>query len=232
MEVASPWQSSDSHKWLPALSIPTLSWAAPFVPLLGLPNTLLEHPEVWQSIYTQAANEHEIRLRAGDWAVGTEGGRGLLMRQVVRKALRQLAAHLGRDVAIDLERWVQFHFFCSEARSAMREWGVVISYAYLDENSRRGQRKVPPPAVMLPLLPDIWDLVNDERRREIRQTLMSVAPPPPYEQALWEKLEHCYEGYEATLISRCYEATLISWALDQALTLKALQTLAERLNPI
>jgi hypothetical protein len=185
---------------------------------MGLPNPLLEQPQIWESIYTQAVTEYETRLKLGDWTPTSDGGRGELVRQVVTKALQQLAIQMGRDVAQDLERWVRFHFFCPEARTAMRMWGVVLSYAYLPEDSRRGRRKIPPPAVMIPLLPDIWDFVNYERHREIEDTLMRVAPPPPYEQAPCEKMEHCYE------------ATLISWALDQALTLKALQTIAKRLN--
>ncbi|HBE19680.1 MAG TPA: hypothetical protein DEG17_14355 [Cyanobacteria bacterium UBA11149] len=218
MELQSPWRDSESSNWLLALSLPTLSWATPFRPLMGLPDKLLEHPEVWTSIYTQAANEHETRLRLRDWEIGVDGARGNLMREVVTKALLQLAEQMGHSVAVDLERWVLFHFFCEEAEAAMRMWGVVLRYAYLPEDSRRGRKKVPPPPALMPLLPEIWDLVNYERRREIRDALMRSAPPPAYEQAPCEKLEHCYE------------ATLISWAFNQALTLKALQTIVNRLN--
>ena len=218
MEIQSSWGDSESSNWLLALSLPTLSWATPFRPLMGLPDKLLEHPEVWTSIYTQAANEHETRLRLRDWAIGVDGARGCLMREVVTKALQQLAEQMGHSVAVDLERWVQFHFFCEEARSAMRQWGTVLSYAYLPEDSRRGRRKVSPPPVMISLLPNIWEFINYEHRREIRDTLWRVAPPPAYEQAPCEKMEHCYE------------ATLIAWALDQSLTIKALQTIAKKLN--
>ncbi|MEQ8956504.1 MAG: hypothetical protein RLP02_01050 [Coleofasciculus sp. C2-GNP5-27] len=69
---------------------------------MRLPDALLEHPEVWKSIYTQAASEHETRLRLRDWAVGMDGGYGELMRQVVTKAFQQLAEQMGREVAVDL----------------------------------------------------------------------------------------------------------------------------------
>jgi hypothetical protein len=57
-----------------------------------------------------------------------------------------------------------------------------------------------------------------DRRTEINDALKRVAPPPPYEQIPYEYMEHCYE------------MTMISVVLDQALTLKALQTIASRLN--
>ncbi len=218
MTIEDLWGNRGVMHWLQALSLPTLPWASPFIPLMGLPNSLLEQPQIWESIYTQAVIEYETRLKLGDWTPTSDGGRGNLMRQIVTKALQQLAIEMGQDVAQDLERWVLFHFFCPEAKAAMRIWGVVLSYAYLPEDSRRGRKKVQPPAVLVPLLPEIWDLVNHERRSEIRDTLMRSAPPPPYEQS------------PCTYMEQCYEATMISWAFNQALTLKALQTIAKRLN--
>jgi hypothetical protein len=60
--------------------------------------------------------------------------------------------------------------------------------------------------------------VNLERRTEITKNLMDVAPAPDYEQSPYEYME------------KCYEATMLSSAIDQALTLKALQTIASRLD--
>ena len=218
MTVEHLWGDQEVFHWLEALSLPTLSWASPFVPLMGLPNLLLEQPQVLESIYTQAVIEYETRLKSGNWTPTPDGGQGELMRQVVTLALEQLATQMGLDVAQDLERWVRFHFLCEEARTAMRMWGVVLRYAYLPEDSRRGKKKVSPPEVLVPLLPEIWDLVNFERRQELDALLDSIAPPPPYEQSPDTYMEHCYE------------ATMISWAFNQALTLKALQTIASRLN--
>jgi len=218
MTVEHRWGDQEVFHCLLALSLPTLSWASSFVPLMGLPSALLEQPQVWESIYNRAAREYETRLKSGNWTPTSDGGQGELMREVVTGALEQLAIQIGLDVARDLERWVRFHFLCQEARTAMRMWGVVLTYAYLPENSRRGKKKVSPPEALVPLLPEIWDLVNFERRQELNALLDSVAPPPPYEQSPDTYMEHCYE------------ATMISWAFNQALTLKALQTIASRLN--
>ena len=109
--------------------------AAPFLPLLGLLNALLEQPSIWESIYTQAFIEHETRYRLRDWT-GTHGERGELVRQVVTKALSLLAQQMGRNVAIDLEKWVRFHECCREATNAMREWETTLRDAYISPNSR------------------------------------------------------------------------------------------------
>ncbi|MCC3594747.1 hypothetical protein, partial [Microcoleus sp. PH2017_28_MFU_U_A] len=206
LELDFSWKDGESSEYLEA-----------FLPLLGLPNALLEQPSIWESIYTQAFIEHETRYRMRDWT-GTHGERGELVRQVIVKALPLLAQQMGRNVAIDLEKWVRFHFFCLEAKRAMREWERTLRIAYFSPNSRKYQRKIPPPAVLVPILPLIEELVDFDRRTEINHALERVAPPPPYEQIPEEYMEHCYE------------MTMISVVLDQALTLKALQTIASRLN--
>jgi len=217
LELKLSWKDMESGEYFEALSLPTLPWAAPFLPLLGLPNALLEQPSIWESIYTQAFIEHQTRYRLRDWT-GTHGERGELVRQVVTKALSLLAQQMGRNVAIDLEKWVRFHVCCPEAERAMREWEKTLRGAYLSPNSRRYHRKVPLRAVLVAILPLIAELVNLDRRTEIRQHLMRVAPPPDYEQIPEEYMEHCFE------------ATILSGVIDRALTLKALQTIASRLN--
>jgi hypothetical protein len=67
------WKDGESGEYFEALSLPTLPWAARFLPLLGLPNALLEQLSIWESIYTQAFIEHETRYRLRDWT-GTHGG--------------------------------------------------------------------------------------------------------------------------------------------------------------
>jgi hypothetical protein len=218
LELKFVWKDVESWKYLRALSLPTLPWAAPFLPRLGLSNALLAQPSTYELIYTQAFIEHQTRYRMRDWTGSPDGEGGELVRQVVTKALWQLAEEMGRDVAIDLEKWVRFHFFCPEASRAMREWERTLRAAYFSPNSRRYDRKIPPPAVLVPILPLIAEMVNLDRRNEIKDALKRVAPPPNYEQIPYEYMEHCYEEL------------MLSQVLDRALTLKALQTIASRLN--
>ncbi|MCC3544257.1 MAG: hypothetical protein JGK21_28800 [Microcoleus sp. PH2017_22_RUC_O_B] len=218
MKLKLSWKDIESWNYLRALSLPTLPWAAPFLPLLGLPNALLEQPSIWESIYTQAFIEDETHNRMKDWTGSPDGERGELVRQVVTKALSLLAQQMGRDVVIDLEKWVRFHFFSPEAEKAMREWVRTLRDAYLLPDSRRYHRKVHPPAVLEPILPEISELVNLDRRTEIKDALKRVAPPPPYEQIPYEYMEHCYEEL------------MLSQVIDRSLTLKALQTIASKLN--
>ncbi|MBE9165282.1 MULTISPECIES: hypothetical protein [Microcoleaceae] len=218
LELDFSWKYGESGEYFKVLSLPTLPWAAPFLPLVGLPNALLEQPSIWESIYTQAVIEDETHNRMRDWTGSPDGERGELVRQVVTKALSLLAQQMGRNVAIDLEKWVRFHFFCPEAEKAMTVWGITLRYAYISPNSRRYHRKVPPPALLVPILPEIAELVNFARRTEIKDALKRVAPPPPYEQIPYEYMEHCYEEL------------MLSQVIDRSLTLKALQTIASKLN--
>ena len=100
----------------------------------------------------------------------------------------------GTECCIDLEKWVRFDVCCPEATNAMREWETTLRDAYISPNSRRYHRKVPLRAVLVPIFPLIAELVNLDRRTEIRQHLMRVAPPSDYEQIPEEYMEHCYEA--------------------------------------
>jgi hypothetical protein len=222
MEITYPWGDTASSNCLLVLSVPILEWAQPFIPLLELPPTLLEAQKEWQFLHTQAVKEYETRLWAGDWAVGQEGGPGGLVRQVVIKFLGKLADQKEEQVAIALGRWVLFHFFCPEARTALSWWGIVLRYAYLREDSRRGRRKVSPPLVLVPLLPELYPLVNLERRLNIDAQIKAIAPPPPPEQQ---------ELIPDTRMENCFEAALLRIAVDQALSYQGLQVIARKLNP-
>ncbi|BAY41750.1 hypothetical protein NIES2111_61460 (plasmid) [Nostoc sp. NIES-2111] len=215
MEFESLW---DDSTWLPALSLPTLEWATPFLPLLGLPDLLLKQPEVLKGIHAQAINELQSQRQELGWALAKKGAMKKLTKEIVTQAFQNIAAQIGQEVAVNFKAWIIFHFICNEAQSAMFQWDVALNYAYLPENSRRGKRKISPPIELIQLLPEIWDLVDFERRKELDNHLMLVAPSPPNEQSPYEYME------------KCYEATMISSALNQALTLKALQTIASRLD--
>lgn len=218
MTVKFDWDNVQSNNWLRAFSLPTLTWMQPFLTLLELPIALLEDLERYKSIYTNVATEYETQIRAKDWVAIQYAGRGEVTRQAVIAVLQQLSNQIGHNVAVELEQWVWFHFFCPQASLAMNEWETVLSSAYFSPGSRRGRQKVPPPPGLKRLLPELHDLVRLKRRQEIRSALQQLAPPPAYEQTPYEKLD------------KCYEYTMASIAIDQALTFKALQTIVNHLS--
>ncbi|HAG84343.1 MAG TPA: hypothetical protein DCL61_25105 [Cyanobacteria bacterium UBA12227] len=213
------WRSPDQRYWLRAMSLPTLSWVRPFLPLLGLPTALVEQPDIWTPIYEQTTLEYRHRseeFRNLDIEV-RDPAEAQILHQVISKALFKLAEQLGQEVAVEFEHWVRRHFLCHEVELAMNAWNYVLRAGCAPPNSRYDQ--VPPPDVLLPILSEIKDLVSLQHRIEINEAIEKVAPPPPYEQIPYERME------------KCYETLLVQKAAEQTSTMKALQTIAGRLNP-
>ena len=214
------WEYVSSENWFRVFSFPILPWAKPFLPLLGLPELLLEHKAVWESIYTDVFSDYQIQDQAKDWAAIQQEGRGELRYQAVMNMLRQLAARLGSEVAVDLEQWVWFHCFCPEAERAMNAWESALRCLYIPADSRQGLNKVEPPPSLVPFIPTIYEFVNLSCRQIIYQEIEQVAPLPVEEQSPYTKLE------------KCYESILLSTCIDQALTAKVLQRIAQNLNEL
>ncbi|MEG4865875.1 MULTISPECIES: hypothetical protein [unclassified Microcoleus] len=216
MELAYPWRDSDCLEWLRTLSLPTLPWVNQFLFLMGLPKPVAEQPQVWQSIYARAMMDYETCLETRDWEIGTPGGRAKLEQQIVKKALLELAAQSGLKVAVELEQWVLLHFFCGEFRAAMFSWQPVLTGTY--RQPRPGRKPIILPVVLASLIPEIKNLVSYELRNEIRNNLRNVAPPPP----------ECLNPDERS--DECFEVLLIYEAIEQTLTVKALQKIAKAIN--
>lgn len=207
------WGASTSMNWLSALSLPILPWAKPFLPLLGLPDGLLENLEVWESIHAEAILEEKTRILTENVLLDE---RGELTRQVVIHALQKLAAQIGRQVAIDFERWVRRHFFRHDIELALSDWRRVLALACRPPNSHRHQ--ITPPSVLVPILPNIAPLVSSDRSLRLLIEIHEAAPPPLYQMSPSEKLD------------KCFEATMLSNATNRAMIIKALQTIAASLN--
>lgn len=212
------WRSSDEFNWLGAMSLPALSWVRPFLPLLGLPAVLVERPDIWTPIYKEMILDQRNRSRElSNLAIEVrEQAEAQLLHQVITKALFKLADRLGQEVAVEFEHWVRRHFLCHEVELAMNAWLSVLRAACDPPGSRCDQ--VPPIVVLLPILPEIKNLVSLQHRTEINEAIEKVVPPPPYEQIPYEKM------------TTCYETLLVQKAAQQASTMKALQTIASRLN--
>jgi hypothetical protein len=197
-----------------------LLWAKPFLPLVGLSDTLLNHVDVWEAIYTSVFSEYQVQGQSKDWVSIQYEGLGELRHRTVVNMLCQVANQLGLEAATDLEQWVWFHFFCHEAEIAMDEWWSALNCLYIPADSRQFSKKVEPPTCLQPLLPQIYEFINYDHYREIDQAIEEAAPPPAYEQSPYTKLDKCYES---VLLSKC---------VGQALIAQALQTIAKNFNEL
>jgi hypothetical protein len=174
------WDYVSSEKWFLVFSFPTLPWAKPFLPLLGLPDLLLQNEDIWESIYTDVFSEYHIQNQSKDWVAIQYEGLGELRSQTVMNMLHQFAARLGLEVAIDLEQWIWFHCFCPEAELAMNEWDSALSCLYIPADSRQSLKKVEPPPSLVPFILTIYEFVDLDHRQKIYQEIKQVAPPPAY----------------------------------------------------
>ncbi|AFZ23830.1 hypothetical protein Cylst_1546 [Cylindrospermum stagnale PCC 7417] len=208
------WHDTPSLRWMKALSLPILPWAKPFVAIIGLPDALVENLEVWASIYAKAVLEKKRLEITQTWPVER---RGEPIRLVVTQAMQELAEQLGRDVAIDFERWAQRHFFCHEVEVALSRWRSVLNHGcVLPLGSRKTQ--VPPPPVLMPIVPEIATILDRLQSYIIEREIDRVAPLSPYK--MWDEEE----------LGKCFEATMLTVAMRQTETMKALQAIAKNLN--
>jgi hypothetical protein len=215
-ELPFPWRWTEIRKWEKAFSLPALPWASSFIPLMGLPSAMIEHPEIWKSIYAGAMTEYETRLELKNWEIGIPGGRARLVQQIFGKAFEQLATQLSKEVAVGFEKWILLHFFNRKFELAMNSWDCLLRGASKYPDVRRDQ--IPLPQAFLPLLRELAKLVSYKRQREIEASIKNVAPPPAEEQIPYEKTEYCYEAW------------FIQLTIEKASTLKALQIIAAQLN--
>lgn len=211
------WHGMNGKRWLEILSIPTLSWAKPFISFAGLTEVFIEESSIWDSIYSQ------MRVEVGDPTprsirVGDDKEYGEKVRENIKKALEQLAEQADSESATLLEKWVWCHFFCKAFDLSMTRWRSALSYAYPSQEPKRVAKQVEPPLVLSAFLPDIFHLVGPFQGRHIMDDVKNSAPPPDYEQIPYERLE------------KCFESTLLSQAISQGMTFKALQIIAQRLS--
>lgn len=198
----------------------TLPWAKPFLAVMGVPTALVERSQIWVHLATQAVVEYEIRMQKAEGLGGKAYDRvsdetSLL---VITQAFRQLANQLGRDVAFEMERWVQRHFLSQEVKSAMFDWELVLCSATYPPNSRGTQ--VFPPAVLEPLLPEITNLVGINRFNEIEYALKRAQPSLTEEELQITKGEVVLNIVGLT----------IHRVISQESTIRALRVIALKLN--
>ncbi|MDY7012668.1 MAG: hypothetical protein SVX43_03530, partial [Cyanobacteriota bacterium] len=189
-----------------ALSIPVLPWVKPFFPFLEIPDPLLDNLSVWEEIYFQ--HLAELRARCDGPEVTTRKEVETIYPSGILQAMHQLAERGGIAVALELERWVRRYFCPHESHRPLHRWRLILKLTFLLERHDR----IPPPAVLEPLVPKIEQLSNNFNKAQ--DEIYNVAPPaPPH-----------------AMIVKCAEATLISGALYHTFPVQALRKIAQQLN--
>lgn len=214
-EESIPWRYIDISKWKRAFIIPTLPWAQPFVPLLGLPKSMISQPEVWSKIYDVAIADYQHRLETKDWEIANPRGYSNLVKQVFSKAFQKLAEQMGEQTAINFETWILLYFFSKDFRLAMKSWSNLLHYTC---HPNKKYEIFPLPKAFELLLSDIAPTVSCENKKQIVKSIYDVAPAPAEEQIPYEKMDHVYE------------ALVIKQIIRKALTLQALHLISSRLT--
>jgi hypothetical protein len=209
------WEDTELW-WSNALLLPTLLWARPILNRMGLPDAIVKQPEVWASIYPKIDIEYEtgqklIREKVKNGEPVTIEGARALWRDVVTNALRKLADAQGYNTAIELEHWVIRHFFSEEFHRSMYAWYFVLDRSCLPADY--DEKQIAPPTVMIPIIPEIYDLVIYEKRQDFLETLKQISPP-----------------FKDGIVDICSEALTISNIAEDTSIMKALQIIASKLS--
>ena len=215
LENPFPWRYTDISKWKRAFSIPTLTWAKPFIPLLGLPQAMRDNPEVWSEIYHVAIADYQHRLDIKDWEISNPRGYSNLVEQVFSKAFQKLAEQMGEQTAINFEKWILLYIFCKDFRLAMKSWSNLLHYTC---HPNKKYEIFPLPKAFELLLSDIAPTLSREYEKQIEKSIYDVAPAPAEEQIPYEKLDYVYE------------ALVIEKIIRKALTMEVLHLISSRLT--
>ncbi|WP_218079323.1 hypothetical protein [Anthocerotibacter panamensis] len=217
------WDDDKEREWLRSLKLPSLPWVQPFLPRLGLPQAIVEHPEVLIPLHAQAVAEFKALYRANAGLGYVPGLEAHIAREVMTGVLRRLAQEVGEQTAIDFERWARRHVVCNEIDIGLRDWWGVLLDAYraLIEDRQYYQEhpeKAPPapPKALVPLLPLAAGFADLVQGKQLDAEIRHHAPPPTEEDA---------EGLDMSL-----DAMIIESIINNEQTIAVLRALAAHLN--
>ncbi|WP_218082207.1 hypothetical protein [Anthocerotibacter panamensis] len=215
--------ASTELAWLRALRLPSLPWVQPFLPRLGLPQAIVEHPEVLVPLHAQAVAEFKALYRANAGLGYVPGLEAHIAREVITGVLRRLAQEVGEQVAIDFERWARRHVVCREIDRGLRDWRRLLLHAYrfLIEDRQFYQEhpeKAPPapPEALVPLILLTADLADIAKVDRLDAEIRHHAPPPTEEDA---------EGLDMSM-----DAMTVEFIINNEQTIAVLRSLAAHLN--
>jgi hypothetical protein len=225
-----------------ALELLTLPWVEPFFPEMGVPQFIIEHPDVWKPIYEEIVPHYEqlfanhYRPDGDDTVLEeeseeekdnavTEHYKFLVPRftlQSLIRSLRQLADIAGKDTAVELEHWVRRHFLSHQTENSLTDWNIILQYAVRPAGSK--YNLISPPEFIAEFVPIMENLCSVWKEEEQKERIAAAMPEPTTEELKFE-----FIGLDSSwLVTE--EAMRVNTAIKQQSTLEVIKLLAENLH--
>jgi hypothetical protein len=175
------WPDGVGDAWLDALRLPTLAWARPLLPLLGLPPAVVRAPEALEPVHQQALADRQALLEATAVVEPSEGLDGAITREVVIRAMHRLAGEVGEAAGAAFERWTRTHLVSHDITRALFAWRMIL-LRFLRAAPADAD---PPPQALMDRRDQLDEILDPARSRELDDLLSELAPPPgEYEREL------------------------------------------------
>jgi hypothetical protein len=209
-----------------AVSVVAIPWVKPFLTEMGLPEPIVQQPQLLQPIYEKMIATQKFIEDSECKALAPGNPIEYHVRIVPESALKaligalqEISEQLGRTVAIDFEHWLRRHFLCDEIRTAMRHWGYVLGDACFTPDPDN-PRLIPPPAFMDRFFSRIEPLISYWHIDLLQERLQQAVPQRSAEELAMSDGE----------IIQSRGDNLVEEVIRQESTMEALKILAKELN--
>ncbi len=189
--------------------MPVLSWVEPFLPLLGLPEVLVDRPSALNGLPQQLRASYDEGFQAATQPVFFEA-ESQIIRRSLTQALEELASRTSDRVAMDFELWARRHFINNKIQETLAAWRAIFCASDRpkpEKSSHLSTRLVEANAAAL-----------KRKSKELDIEVQRVAPPPTQEEAE-SGLDYSEYGYMILSIANA------EW------TIQSLNILANNLSP-
>ena len=159
--------------WEKAFELPVLPWVKPFIPLLGLPQKLVEHTSNLVGLHQQLSDSHEKAFEAATEPVDVEA-ESQIVYNCARGALEELVRRTSHEIAVDFELWARRHFIMSEIQHTLWSWGLVLHRGYNFTQEK--------PSALNRHLPELADFLSQEKHDWLNAEIYRLAPEPTQEE--------------------------------------------------
>ena len=167
--------------WKDAFKVPVLPWVETFLPLLGLPEALVEQPSYLEGLHQQLDDEYSSAFTTDMRPVTPEADAQLICN-LVSAALKELARRSSATVAADFELWALRHCVIPDLGTALRVWGNVLFHSCNFPRQKSDASPKVPPDVLIPHLSKLTDFFSREKYDWLEKEVCRLAPEPTEEE--------------------------------------------------